>query len=75
LSAVEERIVKQIQSILESWHVTYNVADEKYVAKADVCVVLDSEQIEWIGNMGLRIFSVQKYGDTIIVRFSSGGGY
>lgn len=74
MSVVEERVVKEIQSILDLWIVTYNVADEKYIAKTNSMVVLNSEQIERIGDMRLYIFSVQKYDDTLIIRFSSGGG-
>ena len=49
--------------------------DEKYVAKTNSMVVLNSEQIESIRRMGLFIFTVQKIDDTLIVRFSSGGGF
>ncbi len=75
MSAIEEKVVNQLSSILELWSVTYNVEDEKYIAKTNSMVVLDAEQIEWIREMHLYIFSVQKFDDTLIVRFSSGGGY
>ena len=71
---IEEKVVNQLREILASWYVTYNVADEKYVAKTDVSVVLDSEQIEWIGHMGLSIFSIQKYENTLTIQFVSAGG-
>jgi len=73
MSAVEEKVVNQLCEILDLWDVTYNVADEKYVAKTNSLVVLNPEQIEWIAHMGLSIFSIQKYDETLIVRFSSGG--
>lgn len=75
MSVVEEKVVNQLQFILDLWTVTYNVADEKYVAKTNSMVVLNSDQIEEIRRMSLSIFSVQKIEDTLIVRFSSGGGY
>jgi len=74
VSVIEEKVVNQLQFILDLWTVTYNVADEKYVAKTNSMVVLNSDQIEEVRRMGLFIFSVQKYEDTLIVRFSSGGG-
>lgn len=75
MSVIEEKVVNQLQFILDLWTVTYNVADEKYVAKTNSMVVLNSEQIEKIRRMGLFIFTVQKIDDTLIVRFSSGGGF
>lgn len=74
LSVVEEKVVNQLSDILELWNVTYNVVDEKYIAKTKTFVILNSEQLEWIGQMGLSIFSIQKYDDTLTVRFVSGGG-
>ena len=71
---IEEKIVNQLSSILELWNVTYNADDEKYFAKTNSSVVLSSEQIEWIGKMGLYIFSIQKYDDTLTVKFISAGG-
>lgn len=71
---IEEKVVNQLREILESWYVTYNVEDEKYVAKTDVCVVLDSEKLEWINQMGLSIFSILKYEKTLTIRFVSTGG-
>ncbi len=73
MSKIEEKVVDQIQCILELWRVTYNVEDEKYIAKTNSMVVLNPEQIEWISKLGLSIFSVQKYEDTLTVIFSSGG--
>ena len=75
MSVIEEKVVNQLQFILDLWTVTYNVEDEKYVAKTNSMVVLNSEQIENIRRMGLFIFSIQKFDDTLIVRFSSGGGF
>jgi len=71
--SIEERIVANIESILDLWDITYDKSDEKYIAKTNSNVILNSEQIEWIGKIGLSIFSVQKYDETLIVRFSSGG--
>lgn len=75
MSVIEEKVVNQLQFILDLWTITYNVEDEKYVAKTNSMVVLNSEQIEDIRCMGLFIFTVQKIDDTLIVRFSSGGGF
>ncbi len=73
MSVIEEKVVNQLSFILDLWTVTYNVEDQKYIAKTDSMVVLNSEQIEKIRRMGLFIFTVQKFDDTLIVRFSSGG--
>lgn len=73
MSVIEEKVVNQLSEILDLWKVTYNVEDEKYIAKTNSLVILNSEQIEWIGHMGLSIFSIQKYEDTLTVKFSSGG--
>lgn len=75
MSVAEEKVVNQLQFILDLWKVTYNVADQKYIAKTNSMAVLNSDQIEEIRRMNLFIFSVQKSDDTLIVRFSSGGGY
>jgi len=74
LSVIEEKVVNQLSNILELWRVTYNVEDEKYIAKTRSFIILDSEQLEWIGQMGLSIFSIQKDEDTLTVRFASRGG-
>ena len=73
MSAIEEKVVKQLEQILGLWNVTFNVEEEKYIAKTNSLVVLNPEQLEWISQMGLSIFSVQKYEDTLTVKFSSGG--
>ena len=73
MSKVEEKVVDQLQCILDLWRVTYNVEEEKYIAKTNSFVVLNSEQIEWIGKLGLSIFSIQKYEDVLTVKFSDGG--
>lgn len=75
MSVIEEKVVKQLLSILDLWSVTYNVEDEKYIAKTNSFVILNCEQIEWINQMGLSIFSIQKYEDTLTVKFVSSGGY
>ncbi len=67
-----EEIILNLQSILDLWDVTYDGMDEKYIAKISSSVVLNSEQIEWIAKMGLHIFTVQKYEDVLIVKFSAG---
>jgi len=74
LSLVEEKVVTQISDILELWNVTYNVEDEKYVAKTNSLVILNSEQLEWIKCMGLSIFSIQHFENTLTVKFASCGG-
>ena len=73
MSKVEEKVVDQLQCILDLWRVTYNVEDEKYIAKTNSLAVLNSEHIEYIRKLGLSIFSVQKTEHSIIVRFSDGG--
>lgn len=74
MSVIEEKVVSQLSEILELWSVTYNVEDEKYIAKTNSLIVLNSEQLEWIGHMGLSIFSIQKYDETITIKFASYGG-
>ena len=74
MSVIEEKVVNQLQHILEFWTVTYNVADEKYIAKTNSFIVLNSEQLEWIRYMGLTVFSIQKYDDVLTVKFVSYGG-
>lgn len=72
---MEEKTVKQLRSILDLWSVTYNVQDEKYVVKSNSIVTLDANQLDWINNtMGLKIFSISKYEDNLIIKFSTGGG-
>lgn len=71
---IEEKVVMQLRELLDLWHVTYNVEEEKYVAKTNSFVVLTAEQIEWIGQLGLTIFSIQKYVNTLVVKFVSVGG-
>lgn len=73
MTMIEDQTLSQMQSILELWDVTYDSDDEKYIARTNSFVILDPEQIEWIGKMGLYIFSVQKFGGTLSVKFSSGG--
>jgi len=73
MSAVEERVVNQIQEVMQLWTITYNVEEEKYVARTNSMVVLDAEQLEWMRYMGLHIFSIQKYNDTLTIKFTSGG--
>jgi len=73
MSAIEERVVNQLQKVMELWNITYNVEEEKYIAKTNSMVVLDAEQIDWVRYMGLQIFSIQKYNDTLTIKFSAGG--
>ncbi len=72
---IEQKTADQLQSILEMWVVTYDRHDEKYLAETTGYVVLDANQLEWIHQMGLTIFSIQKFDKKLTVRFSSGGGY
>ena len=72
---IVENTIQQMQEILDLWDITYDDEDEKYVARTNSYVVLDNEKLEWIGRMGLRIFSVERIEKTLLVRFSSGGGY
>ena len=74
MSVIEEKVLNQLSEILELWSVTYNVEDEKYVAKNNSLVILNSEQLEWISCMGLTVFSIQKYDDVLTVKFVSYGG-
>jgi len=51
-----QKIIDQLQTILEMWVVTYDRHDEKYLAETTAYVILDSEQLEWIHQMGLTVF-------------------
>ncbi|MCZ6582760.1 MAG: hypothetical protein O6761_06290 [Thaumarchaeota archaeon] len=73
--SIHQKTADQLQTILEMWVVTYDRHDEKYLAETTAYVILDSEQLEWIHKMGLTVFSIQKFDEKLIVRFSSGGGY
>ena len=73
--SIEEKTTDQLQTILEMWIVTYDAHDEKYIAETNSYVVLNSEQLEWIHQMGLTVFSIQKIDEKLIIRFSTGGGY
>lgn len=68
-----EEEIAYVESILDLWDITYDKSDEKYIAKTNSNVVLDSEQIEQMGKLELTIFTVQKFDETLVVRFSSGG--
>lgn len=74
MSVFEEKVVNHLSEILELWNVTYNVQDEKYVAKTNSLVILNSEQLEWINCMGLSVFSIQHFDNTLTVKFVSYGG-
>lgn len=65
-----DKITASIQLVLDLWDVSYDYSDEKYVAKIDSNAVLNVEQIEQIQKLGFGIFSINKYDDTLIVRFS-----
>ena len=71
----EQKIVDLLQSVLEMWVVTYDRHDEKYLAETSSLAILDSEQLEWIHQIGLTVFSIQKFDKKLTVRFSTGGGY
>lgn len=71
--AINDDVVSRIQETLDLWDITYDEQDEKYVAKTNSFVVLNPEQIEWMRQLGLYIFSVQRFDETLIVRFSPGG--
>jgi len=73
--SIHEKITDQLQSILEMWVVTYDAHDEKYIAETTSYVVLNPEQLEWIHQIGLTVFSIQQYDKKLTVRFSTGGGY
>jgi len=72
---IHQKTIDQLQTILETWVVTYDRHDEKYLAETTSLVILNSEQLEWIHQMGLSIFSIQKFEEKLTIRFSSGGGY
>jgi len=71
--AINDDIAEKIQQVLELWDVSYDSEDEKYIAKSTEFVVLNPEQIEWIRQFGLHIFSVQRFDETLTVKFSPGG--
>ena len=73
--STHQKTIDQLQTILEMWVVTYDRHDEKYLAETSSLVILDSEQLEWIHQMGLTVFSIQKFDKKLTVRFSTGGGY
>ncbi len=73
--SIEQKTADQLQTILEMWVVTYDHHDEKYIAETNAYVILNSEQLEWIHQMGLTVFSIQKFDKKLTVRFSTGGGY
>ncbi len=73
--SIQEETADQLQSILEMWIVTYDEHDKKYIAETNSYVMLNSEQLEWIHEMGLTVFSIQKFDEKLTVRFSTGGGY
>jgi len=73
--AINDDIVTKIQETLDLWDISYDPDDEKYIAKTNSFVVLNPEQIEWLRQFGLHIFSVQKFDQTLTVKFSSGGGF
>ncbi len=73
--STHQKTIDQLQTILEMWVVTYDRHDEKYLAETTGYVVLNSEQLEWIHQMGLTIFSIQKFEKKLTIRFSTGGGY
>ncbi len=70
-----ENMILDLQAILDLWDITYDSSDEKYVAKIKSFVILSSEQIGYVNNLGLRIFSIQKYEDTLMIQFSNSGNY
>lgn len=69
----QEDMISSLELILDLWDVTYDKQDDKYVAKIESFAVLNSEQIGYINKLGLKIFSVQKYEETLIIRFSAEG--
>jgi len=73
--SIKQQIADQLQCILEMWVVTYNEDNEKYIAETNSYVILNSEQLEYIHQMGLTVFSIQKFDEKLTVRFSTGGGY
>ena len=73
--SIHEQITDYIQSILEMWVVTYDENDQKYTAETNSYVLLNPEQLEWIHQMGLTVFSIQQCDKKLTVRFSTGGGY
>jgi len=70
---IENEIVSKIVDVLDMWNITYDADDEKYIAKTNSYVVLNPEQIEWMRQLGLYIFSVQRFEETLTVKFSAGG--
>lgn len=72
---IEEKVVMYLREFLDLWDVTYNVEEQKYVVKTNSFISLTAEQIEHIDKMGLTIFSIQKYVNTLVVKFVSAGGH
>ena len=75
MSIIIENTIEQMEQILDLWVISYDEDDQKYIARTCSYVVLNNDQLEQIKKMGLTIFSIQKIEHTLIVRFSSGGGY
>lgn len=73
--SIHQKTADQLQTILEMWVITYDRHDEKYLAETTSYVILNSEQLEWIHQMGLTVFSIQKFDKKLSIRFSTGGGY
>lgn len=73
--SIHQKIADHIQGILEMWVVTYDRCSEKYLAEITSYAELTTEQLARIHELGLTIFSIQKYDKKLTIRFSSGGGY
>ncbi len=71
--AINDDVAEKIADVLDMWDITYDSEEEKYIAKTNSFVVLNPEQIEWMRQLGLYIFSVQRFDETLTVKFSPGG--
>ncbi len=72
--SIKEKATDHLQCILEMCIVTYDEDDEKYIAETNSNVIINYEQLEWIHQMGLTVFSIQKSDEKLTIRFSTGGG-
>ncbi len=69
MNPIFEETTYQLQQVLDLFDVKYDEEDEKYVAITSVATVVDPEKIESIMRLDLMIYSIQKFDDTMTIRF------